>query len=774
MIFTMPLVLSAFLLSSTAMVATPVLAQAYSFSNVTVEGNTRVDARTITNRAGIGRGQAVSAAGLNDAYQNLLNTGLFESVTLVPRGGTLVIQVKEFPTVKVVNFEGNSRLKAEALTAMVETRERRVYSAATAEADAAKIAEAYSKMGRMAARVEPRIIPRAGNQVDVVFEIAEGKPTEVERISFVGNRAFSDRRLRQVLSTKQAGLLRQLISSDTYVSERVDMDRQLLRDFYLSRGYIDFQVLDATAEMAREQDGFFVTFSVSEGLQYSFGQTRVVSEIPNINPAEYQGLLRIGQGATYSPSDVDGAIQRMEAFATRKGINFLRVEPRLKRNDRNRTVDVDFALVRGERVFVERIDIEGNTTTLDQVIRRQFRTVEGDPMNPRQVREAAERIRALGYFENASVEATQGSTPESVIVKTTVEEKPTGSLSFGASYGKVDGMGFMIGLSEANFLGRGQYVAVDLNLGTSNATSSIRFAEPALLGRDLRFNFALQYAETEANYERWDSRKFELRTGLEFPLTETMRLETRYTFRNSKMFGLSDGTKLDSAGDVIAAASQVLQDEQALGALDASGLGYQFSWDSRRSGIPDKTAYVARISQDYYGLGGDQKYVATEAFLGAQRAIFSGDVNLRAELEGGAVVSKSGQVSRALERYYLNNKVRGFEPFSVGPRDLGADRKDALGGNYYFAARLEADFPIGLPEEYGIRGAGFVDAGSVWGLDNTLGGAIDDSMQLRSSVGVSLLWDTPIGPLRFNFTKPLKQTEYDKPQNFDLTLSTKF
>lgn len=741
----------------------PVFAQSYRFSNVTIEGNQRIEPRTILNHARIPRGQGVSAAELNDAYQRLSNSGLFESVNLVPRGGTLVIEVKELPSINAVSFEGNRRMKAERLAEMVDSRSRRIYSPATAEADAAKIAEAYAQQGRLAARVEPRIIRRSGNRVDLVFEIAEGRNVEIERLSFVGNRNFNDRRLRQVLETKQAGLLRQIIGRDTYVAERVDIDRQLLKDFYLSRGYVDFQVLDATAELARERDGFFVTFTVREGLQYRFGETRVISEIEGVDAAEYQSLIRVRNGSTYSPGDVDAAIARMESLASRKGVNFLRVEPRIKRNDREQILDVDFALVRGERVFVERIDIEGNTTTMDQVIRRQFRTVEGDPLNGREVREAAERIRALGYFGDADVEASEGSTPESVIVKARVEEKPTGSLSFGATYGKSDGVGLVVNLSESNFLGRGQYVGVNLNIGSSNTESNITFSEPAVLGRDLKFTFDAQYKETEANYAPWDSRLAQLSLSLEFPLSETVRIAGSYIINRS---GLTfPGVGLTTPPP----ASPILTAESGRGSLIGSGLGYQLTYDSRRTGLIERTAYVARVGQTFYGLGGDLRYVKTEAFAGLQHSILNGEVNLRAEVEAGAIHS-SGAGVRATERFFLGGKVRGFQPFGVGPQQNG----NPLGGNYYFAARAEADFPVGLPEEYGVRGGVFLDVGSVWGLDSTAGGVVGDSMKLRAAVGLSLLWDTPIGPLRFNFSRPLRKEAYDKPQNFDLTISTKF
>ena len=438
---------------------TPAFAQVFSFSNVEIQGNDRVDAATILNYAGISRGKEVSTAQLNDAYQRIVNSNLFETVELVPQGSTLVIKVVEYPIVNVISIEGNKRLKDEKLSGLVKSQPRRIYSPSQAEADAAAIAEAYRVAGRLAASVTPKIIRRDGNRVDLVFEITEGKVVENERISFVGNKDFSDRRLRQVLQTKQAGFLRNLIQRDTYVPERLELDKKMLTDFYLSRGYIDFQVLDASAELSRERDATFVTFTVREGLAYDIGKVTTVSEVEGLDAAEFEAVQKIRPGQTYSPLLIDNNITRMETLALKKGLNFIRVEPRITRNERGQVVDVEFAIMRGQKVFVERIDIEGNTTTLDQVVRRQFRTVEGDPFNPREIRQAAERIRALGFFADAQVNADQGADPDQVVVNVDVEEQPTGSLSFGLSYSVASGVGFNIGFSESNFLGRGQKLA---------------------------------------------------------------------------------------------------------------------------------------------------------------------------------------------------------------------------------------------------------------------------------------------------------------------------
>ena len=755
------------------------LAQGYSFSQVTIEGNQNVDSATILKLAGISRGETLSAGGLNDAYQNLQTSGLFEEVAIAPQGNRLVITVKEYPIINAINFEGNARLKDEMLAEAIQSKARRVYSPALAESDAASIAEGYREQGRLAATVTPKVIRRSGNAVDLVFEITEGKTVEVERLSFVGNRAFSDRRLRQVLETKQAGLLRNLIKNDTMRPEQLELDKQLLRDFYLSRGYADVQVLDAAAEVARERDGVFVTFTLKEGQQFRFGNISAVSEIEGLDAAEFEAALKLRPGTVYSPQEVETNITRLENLALKKGLNFVSIEPVITRNERDRMLDIAFTLKRGPKVFVERIDIEGNTTTLDQVVRRQFRTVEGDPFNAREVRQSAERIRALGYFADAKVNAEPGASPDQVVVNVDVEEQPTGSLSFGASYGVSSGVGFNIGLQETNFLGRGQTVGVNISTGADSTDSSITFIEPSLLGNDLKLKFSAFYRETDNDNASYDTRSIGIIPAIEVPLGEASRLELRAFAKQSKLknlyAGVVDDEDTPDVDETDLGTSPIVGRDADRGALLSTGLGATYSYDNRITGLNPKGGILLRFGVDYAGLGGDVDSITTTALALAETRVWNEEVTLRAIFEGGAIHMLNDDQSRITDRFFGGGKIRGFESAGIGPRDLASD--DPLGGNMFAVARFEADFPLGLPEEYGIKGGLFADVGSVWSLDDVAGwngDTVDDSMHLRSAVGFSVFWTTPIGPLRFNFSKALEKQEYDKEQSFDLTISTKF
>ena len=746
-------------------------AQNYRFSSVSIEGNQRVEAGTILSYAGIARGETVSADQLNSAYQRILASGLFETVEIDPQGSRLVIKVTEYPTINKVAFEGNKRLKDEDLSGFIESTSRQVFSPTKAERDAAIITEAYEENGRVSARVTPRIIRRSDNRVDLVFEIFEGRLTEVNRIGFVGNRNYSDRRLRRAIDSKQAGLLRALIGRDTFVEDRVEFDKQLLLDFYQSRGYIDFRVTGANAELARERDAYFVTFNIQEGQQFKFGEITTVSDMEGADADEFHAVLKVKPGVVYSPTLVENSIARMERLAVKKGLDFLRVEPRITRNDRDLTLDVEFALTKGPRVFVERIDVEGNTTTLDRVIRRQFDTVEGDPFNPRAIREAAERIKALNYFANSSVDAREGSRPDQVVIDVDVEETTTGTLSFGVSYSTNSGVGATAGFSERNFLGRGQTLSANVTASSNNAQYSLAFAEPAFLGRDVEFSFISSLTETAGDTnEFYDTILGSFRPGLTFPVSENGRLSLFYSATYGEMNDYV-GAFRDDTTTVPIEPTGILGTEATKGGLFSSAIGYNYTFDTRRTGLDPTRGVLLSFGQEFAGLGGDQEFVKSTGRIIGQTKIMNEEVTLKATLEGGALNYFGGQESRAIDRF-SQQIIRGFEPNGIGPTEGG----EHLGGDFYAALKFEAQFPLGLPDEYGISGGAFYDIGAIWGVDtsNAVGALSSTGFEDRHAVGVSLFWESPFGPLRMNFSQALKKEPGDIEQTFDLTVKSEF
>ncbi|WP_092646529.1 outer membrane protein assembly factor BamA [Jannaschia faecimaris] len=744
---------------------TSVAAQTYRFQTFEVQGNTRIETSSVLATLGVTPGQAIEAGQLNDGFQRLQASGLFETVEIVPQGSKLLVIVNEYPTINRISIEGNDRLNDDDLLTVVGSQVRRVYSPRQAEQDAAALSEAYASSGRLSATVQPKIIRRSDNRVDLVFEVAEGRVTEVERLSFVGNRAFSDRRLRRVLETKQAGIFRALVSADTFVADRVALDAQLLRDFYLSRGYADIQVLSATPELSPSRDAYYLTFRVQEGQQFRFGTVTAVSTLPEIDTDKYQSEVRVSPGDIFNPQTIERQIQRLELLATQQGLTFVRVVPQVRRNDADLTLDVDFVIEKGERQFVERIDIEGNATTLDRVIRREFDTVEGDPFNPREIRAAAERIRALGYFSQADVTAREGSGPDQVIVDVDVEEQPTGSLGFGANYSVQNGVGVSVNFSETNFLGRGQTLNVGVDTSSDSGSTRVSFIEPYFLNRDLALSFSAYYSENTDDAFTFDTKSVGFRTGLDFPAGEYSRLGVFYGISQDEL-DARPGTAL----------SPILLADQ--GKSITSFVGYTYNFNTIGQGLDPTRGVRLRFGQQFAGVGGDEEFVKTTFLASAQRTVRNDEITLNATLEGGVISTLNDDASRQSNRFFNGPSIiRGFESGGIGPRDLNFSN-DSLGGNYFVAARFEAQFPLGfIPDEYGITAATFLDVGSVWGLDDTsLSGPIpvDDDFYLNSAVGVGFLWDTAIGPLRFNFTRAINKRDYDQEQTFDLTIQTRF
>lgn len=747
-------------------------AQTTRFSRVDVAGNERIEADTIRVFAGIIPGDSVTPAQINEGLQRLFDTGLFENVEITPQNGRLLITVVENPTINRINFEGNQRIKDGALSSLIALQPRRAYSRGAAEADAQIIIDAYAQSGRFGAEVTPVLIRQPDNRVDLVFEIFEGGVTEVQRIAIVGNEVYSDRRLRRVMKTAQAGLLSFLFSNDTYDQDRLELDKQLLREFYLNRGYVDFEVLSASSEIARERNGFFLTFSVSEGEQYSYGDVFVTTLAEGLDPADFEDLLDLRPGKTYSAEKVERAIERLAFLAGQKGYAFIDVAPRITKNEDDRTVDIEFELIEGPKVFIERIDVRGNRQTLDRVIRRQFRVVEGDAFNAREVRRAEDRIKALRFFTAVETRVREGSGPDRAVVVVDVEEAPTGTLSFGAAFSSNEGIAATVSLSERNFLGRGQAVSLDVARGEDINTFAFRFTEPALFDQDLAVGFRVFYREATLDESSVNTRSIGFAPFVEFPLTENSR------FRIRPFISLDDIS--NNSPDTTSAILLREQGEQL-----TTSIGFTYLLDRRNSPVDPTGGFIFKLDQDIAGLAGDVSYSKTVANARVFTSLLDEDLVIKAEIEGGALISFSDE-TRLTDRFSLGgDDFRGFARGGVGPRDRctacsgpgGTDNvNNSLGGNFFAIARVEASFPIGLPEQYGIYGGIFADAGSVWGLYDRDGtqGLVDDSARLRSSAGVSIFWDTAIGPLRFNYALPIQSVDGDEFERFRLTLDSRF
>jgi outer membrane protein insertion porin family len=728
-------------------------------SSISVTGNELIPSQTIRDFAGVNFGSNLTPADINDVLRRLYDSGMFENVELQVSGSTLVISVVENPTISVIAFEGNKILKDDALAPVIQSSVRRPFNRLTAQSDAQTIAQLYAQEGRVDVSVNPVIIPVSEGRVNLVFEITESDVAGVNRISFVGNSAYSDRRLRSVIETNETNALSFFLRGNTVDANSIALDRQKLADYYTNKGYIDFEVLSSVAELSADRSGYFLTHTVNEGFKYTFGEATISSSINGVSTEAFEKFVRIRAGRTYSIDDVNEIVEKIEVEAVKQGLPFLRVTPNYTKNDADRTVAVNFELVSGRRVYVERIDIGGNTGTVERVIRRQFDFVEGDAFNARKMAIAGDKLRSLGIFGDTNVSVREGSSPDKVIVNVDVQDIPTGSVGFALGYSSNAGFSALVNLSERNFLGRGQDFALELSYGEKSQVFSLSFNEPALFDRDLSAGFSLYFRNSDRSESSFQTTNFGFEPNVRFALGENTRMRLGYR--------LSSDEIRDAAG-----ASWVILADQ-VGPQITSSLGVTLSYDRRNSRVDPTSGFVVTLAEDFAGLGGDLNFSKTVVRAKGYTSFFDENLVLSAEVEGGALASTDGSNSRVTDRFFLGgDSLKGFANGGIGPRDIGSPNNDALGGNYYGVVRLKGSFPIGLGEDSGIYGGVFAEAGSVWDLGNI--GFADDEMFIRASSGVSLFWSSPLGPLEFSYAVPILYEADDITQNFSVAISTRF
>jgi len=726
---------------------------------IRVVGTQRIDPSTVNAYMQIKPGERYDPAKVDESLKTLFNTGLFADVILRREGDALVVQVVENPIINRIAFEGNRKIEDEGLLAEVSLRPRVVYTRTKVQGDVQRLLDIYRRAGRFAATVDPKVIQLPDNRVDLVFEIGEGGKTGIRAINFIGNKEFSDGDLRETIQTAETAFYKFLSSNDTYDPDRLSFDRELLRRFYLSEGYADFRVVSAIAELTEDRDDFIVTFTVDEGPQYDFGSLEVRSQLRGVKGTELNGLITADTGDTYNADEVEATVQSVTEALGERGFAFVDVRPRVNRDRDARTIDVTYEVREGPRVFVQRIDIAGNVRTLDKVIRREFTIVEGDAFNTAKLRRTRQRLQDLGFFSRVDINNTPGSENDRTIVSVDVEEQSTGELSIGAGFSSSAGVLTDLSLRERNLLGRGQDLRISTTLAAKQQQLDLSFTEPYFLNREIAAGFDLFIRKTDfsdrSSFEQ-DEAGFGMRAG--YNLTERLRHTARYRF------------KRDSIDDIQSDASDVIKAQQ--GAFTTSAIENDFFFDSldRRFDPTDGYSFSYRI--DLAGLGGSERFVRNEVGANYFTPIFGTSLVGSLEGEAGILSSLEDDETRVAERFFLGgSRLRGFLSGGVGPRDLRTG--DAIGGHKYYRGSAELGFPLGLPEEFDIKGALFSDVGSAWGNDDPFLDIADDA-SLRASLGIGLAWGSPVGPVRFNLSRALMKEDYDKTEFFSFNFGTRF
>lgn len=755
-------------------VAAPAPAEERGVVNrILVRGNQRIDQTTVLSYLPIQPGDTVDAAVIDVAVRTLSRTGLFANVQLgLQANGDLIVEIAENPIINQVTFEGNKSLTEKKLTDEVTIKPRGIYTRARVQEDVGKIVELYRLSGRISATVTPKLVQLDQNRVDVVFEIDEGPETGVAAITFLGNKAFSDSDLREIMVTKQSQWWRLFSSNDNYDPNRLDYDREQLRKFYTNRGYYDFRILSSVAELKPDNSAFGMTLTLDEGDRYNFGEVKVVTENDRLNADFLKRLLPIRSGDLYESDRIQSAVDTLTFAAGSAGYAFVEINPTYRANPDTDTVDVTFNIKEGQRVYIDRINVVGNTATLDSVIRRELMVGEGDAFNRSLVERSRNNLRGLGFFKDVKIEETRGSAPDRSIVNVTVEEQPTGELSVGAGFSSVDSFVLNLGVTQRNFRGRGQNVVARAEWGSLRQQIDFRFTEPKFLGRDLRAGFDLFHTRYDlSQYSSYDYRSTGGGLRLSYPLNGYSSFSVRYF--------LKDDEVIIPSGYCTSQGSSALCDQA--GSFLNSSAGYTLMVNRTNDPVRPTRGWSASLRQDFAGIGGDVNYLKTEADA-AWYYGFSPKWVVSLQGSTGYVSGWNGDPIRINDRFFKGgNTFRGFETAGMGARDLTTT--DALGGNFYAIGTVELTVPNYLPDEYGIKTSLFADVGtlgllddrykvdSVTGLPNA---NIVDNLALRAAAGVSIHWRSPMGPIRFDLSKVLSKEDYDKTETFRFSTSTQF
>jgi outer membrane protein insertion porin family len=776
--------------------APPASAPASIITSVVVEGNQRIETATVLAYVAIQPGEEFNPERIDIALKTLFATGFFANVEFEQRGQALVVKVAENPTINQVMFEGNSAVTKDKLEKEVQIKPRSWFTQSRVQADIRRMQEIYRKSGKFGAVITPKIKVLPQNRVDLIFEINEGPTTGIRKVNFIGNTAFPDSRLKSIVVTEESSWWRFFSSKDNFDSDKLDYDREQLRKFYLNEGHYDFRVKSAVAELTPDQKDFFVTYAVEEGPKFTFGDISVNTKNSKLSGDVLKAFVPIRTGALFQRDLVEKAIEAITFAAGASGYAFVDVRPREEADRDGKKINIVFDVDEGPRVYVERIDIIGNSGTLDPVIRREMRLSEGDAFNRVLIDRSKNRVKALGFFKEVEIEEKPGSLPDRTVVEVKVEEQATGELAFGLGYSSQEAYQFDVTVSQRNLRGRGQFLRFRVQASSRTKNVDIRFTEPRFLGRNIAagidiFSVEQDYLQ-EANFLT-NSTGFGLRAG--FPLAEDRSLGLRYTYR-------TDDIQVPNSGCLVTGSTAIDTTCRSIGKFTTSLGGYSFNWDRRNDPRRPTRGFDLSLSQDLAGIFTGVKYHKTELVGGVYRGLFPG-WTARALISAGHIAGYGGDTIRLNDRFFKGGQTfRGFEIAGIGPRVVQSFRAadtsepnglsktvqtfygEALGGKSFAIATFELSVPTPLPESYGISASLFLDVGTMGGLDDIdkIRGDVNygtyqvtrDGLALRASAGLSVNWISPFGPVRFDFSNPFMKQDYDKAETFRFSTATNF
>lgn len=727
-------------------------------SQIEVDGLQRVERETVLSYLNVEQGSSVSQEYLNSSMKRLFETGLFADVNIDARGnGVLAVKVVENPVINKRVFDGNDKVDDTLLESEVQLKSGSIYNIAKVQDDVQRILEVYKRSGRYATVVEPKIIKRDQNRVDLVYEISEGPTAAISKVNFIGNHHYSDDDLQSEIMSKESRWYRLFSSSENYDPEKTNYDKELLRRFYLKRGYADFRVLSAVAELSPDKKSFVVTYVLDEGPRYKLEDVRIQSMIKDVDVAALSGQVQQEKGDWYNADLAERSVYALTEELGKKGFAFVDVTPELEKTSGNKMV-LTFNIAEGQRVFVDRINITGNTRTEDEVIRREFRIDEGDAFNAAKIRASRRNVENLNYFSKVDIQTEPNPNDDSKAdINVNVEEKSTGAFNVGVGYSTVNGALFRAGIAENNFQGKGQKLSADVAVSQRTSEYDLSFTEPYFMGR--RLSAGIDLFRTEEDYQdegSYDSESTGGRLRLGWNYTDDFAQYLRYTLKEDKISNVDRN------------ASIYIKEEE--GRYSNSSIGQTMVYDKRDSAINPKDGYYLSFGNDVAGLGGDEKYLkfdgkAYKYFTLADYYTFKLFIN------GGYITGYGDENVRLSNRYYLGGStLRGFEFAGIGARDKFT--KDALGGNWMIYSGAEMSFPIGL-DEVGVRGRTFVDMGILGKPDDINEDYVEYSDTPRVAAGFGFQWQSPMGQIDVDLAFPIVKEDYDETEVFRLNFGSR-
>ncbi len=744
-------------LALSLMYSTAVNAADVQVRKIDVSGLQRVELETVLSYINIQKNEKVSQEELDDALKRLYNTGLFADVVMdVTANGNLNIRLLENPIVNKRVFDGNEKIDDEMLEKEVQLAPRSVFSKAKVQEDVQRILEIYKRSGRYAAVVDPKVIVRSENRVDLIYEIDEGPIASISKINFIGNTHYSDDDLQSEIMSKETRWFRIFSSKENYDAEKTNYDKELLRRFYLKHGYADFAVSSAVAELSPDKKSFVITYVLDEGPRYKIGDISIKSQISEVDVKPMYKEVLIEQGDWYNAQKIEKTVTALTEELGKKGFAFVDVEPQLVRHTASGKIDVIFNINEGERIFVDRINISGNTRTHDEVIRREFRIEEGDAFNASKIKASRRNVENLNYFSKVDIE-TVPTDNNKADVNVNVEEKSTGSFNVGVGYSTVNGALVRAGINEDNFQGKGQQLGADVSVSQRSQDYDLSFTEPYFMGLPLRAGVDLFRSEQDYQDEgSYDSETTGGRLRLGWNYTDDLSQQLRYTLRQDKIANVDEYSSV-----------YIKQEE---GTSTGSVIGQTLYYDKRDSSINPKEGYFLSFGNDVAGAGGDEKYFKFDAKAYTYYTM-ADYYTFKLFANAGYIVGYGNEDVRLAQRYYLGGStLRGFEFAGIGARDKYTD--DALGGNWMLYTGAEMSFPIGL-DELGIRGRTFVDMGMIGEPDNIDRRIVEYSSSPRVATGFGFQWLSPMGQIDVDIAFPIVKEDYDKTETFRLNFGTR-